>query len=73
MAGKKDLERLRRRKRRKQNIIRATVHFFVWAGVAVLYYIGFSLFFDTPWSTSSNTRPTACAANTPPSPSGTTR
>ena len=48
MAGKKDLERLRRRKRRKQNIIRATVHFFVWAGVAVLYYIGFSLFFDTP-------------------------
>ena len=37
MAGKKDLERLRRRKRRKQNIIRATVHFFVWAGVAVLY------------------------------------
>ncbi|WP_295936395.1 M23 family metallopeptidase [uncultured Alistipes sp.] len=48
MAGKKDLERLRKRKRRKQNIIRATVHFFVWAGVAVLYYIGFSLFFDTP-------------------------
>ena len=48
MAGKKDLERLRRRKRRKQNIIRATVHFFVWAGVAVLYYVGFSLFFDTP-------------------------
>ena len=48
MAGKKDLERLRRRKRRKQRIIRATVHFFVWAGVAVLYYIGFSIFFDTP-------------------------
>ena len=48
MAGKKDLERLRRRKRRKQNIIRATIHFFVWAGVAVLYYIGFSVFFDTP-------------------------
>ena len=48
MAGKKDLIRLRKRKRRKQNIIRATVHFFVWAGVAVLYYIGFSVFFDTP-------------------------
>lgn len=48
MAGKKDLDRLRRRKRRKQNIIRITVHFFVWAGMAVLYYFGFSIFFDTP-------------------------
>ena len=48
MATKKDLERLRRRKRRRQRIIRLTVHFFVWAGVAVLYYLGFSLFFDTP-------------------------
>lgn len=48
MAGKKDLERLRRRKRRKQRIIRITVHLFVWTGVAVLYYLGFSLFFDTP-------------------------
>lgn len=48
MAGKKDLYRLRRRKRRKQNIIRITVHFFVWAGMAVLYYFGFSIFFDTP-------------------------
>ena len=49
MAGKKDLERLRRRKRRKQRIIRATVHLFVWFGMAVLYYIGFSIFFDTPF------------------------
>ena len=49
MAGKKDLERLRRRKRRKQRIISATVHLFVWFGVAVLYYIGFSIFFDTPF------------------------
>lgn len=48
MASKKDLEKLRRKKRRKQNIIRATVHFFVWSGVCVLYYFGFSLFFDTP-------------------------
>ena len=48
MTGKKDLERLRRRKRRKQRIIRATVHFFAWIGFAVLYYVGFSLFFDTP-------------------------
>lgn len=48
MAGKKDLIRLRRRKRRRQRIIRLTVHLFVWTGVAVLYYLGFSLFFDTP-------------------------
>ena len=49
MAGKKDLERLRRRRRRKQRIIRATVHLFVWLGMAVLYYLGFSIFFDTPF------------------------
>ena len=49
MAGKKDLEKLRRRKRRKQRIIRATVHAFVWLGMAVLYYLGFSIFFDTPF------------------------
>ena len=48
MVGKKDLERLRRRKRRRQNLLRGTVHLFVWLGVAVLYYLGFSLFFDTP-------------------------
>lgn len=48
MAGKKDLEQLRRRKRRKQRVIRATVGLFVWTGVAVLYYVGLSLFFDTP-------------------------
>ena len=49
MAGKKDLEKLRRRKRRKQRIIRATVHAFVWLGMAVLYSLGFSIFFDTPF------------------------
>lgn len=43
------LERLRRRKRRKQRIIRAIVHLFVWIGATVLYYIGFSIFFDTPY------------------------
>ncbi|MCM1151708.1 MAG: M23 family metallopeptidase [Alistipes sp.] len=48
MPGKKDIEKLRRRKRRRQNLIRTTVHLFVWSGVAVLYYMGFSLFFDTP-------------------------
>lgn len=48
MAGKKDLERLRRKRRRKQIIVRTTVGAFVWMGVAVLYYVAFSLFFDTP-------------------------
>lgn len=48
MTGKRDIERLRRRKRRRQQIIRATVYLFVWFGVAVLYYLGFSIFFDTP-------------------------
>lgn len=48
MAGKKDLERLRRKRRRKQIIVRVTVGAFVWMGAAVLYYFAFSLFFDTP-------------------------
>ncbi len=48
MAAKRDIEKLRRRKRRRQNLIRAAVQLFVWAGAAVLYYLGFSLFFDTP-------------------------
>ena len=48
MPGKKTLKRLRRHKRRRQRIIRGTVQFFVWTGVAVIYYTGFSLFFDTP-------------------------
>ncbi len=49
MPLKKDIERLRRRKRRRQRLIRFTVHLFVWIGGAALYYVGFSLFFDTPY------------------------
>lgn len=48
MAGKKDLERLRKRRARKQIIVRITVGTFVWMGVAVLYYLALSIFFDTP-------------------------
>lgn len=33
---------------RKRRIIRLAVQFFAWAGVALLYYFGFSLLFDTP-------------------------
>lgn len=47
-ATKKDLDKLRRRRRRKQRAIRLTLHLFVWTGMAVLYYMGFSIFFDTP-------------------------
>lgn len=48
MPGKKDLEKLRRHRQRRQKAIRITAQFFVWTGVAVLYYLGFSIFFDTP-------------------------
>lgn len=48
MAGKKDLARLRRRKRLKQRAIRAVVHLLAGLGMALLYYAGFSFFFDTP-------------------------
>lgn len=33
---------------RKRRIIRLTVQLFAWVGVALLYYFGFSLLFDTP-------------------------
>ena len=33
---------------RKRRIIRLTIQLFAWAGVALLYYFGFSLLFDTP-------------------------
>ncbi len=49
MTGKKNLERLRRRRLRKTRIIRFVVRLFVWGGLTVLYYFGFSLFFDTPF------------------------
>ncbi|MBQ5618821.1 MAG: M23 family peptidase, partial [Alistipes sp.] len=33
---------------RKRRIIRLTIQLFAWVGVALLYYFGFSLLFDTP-------------------------
>lgn len=32
----------------RRNLVRTFVHLFAWIGVAVLFYIGFSFFFDTP-------------------------
>ncbi len=37
-----------RRRARRQRAIRILSQSLVWLGVAVIYYIGFSLFFDTP-------------------------
>lgn len=48
MSTNPNIGRLRRRHRRRQRLIRAAVHLLVWTGFAVLYYLGFSLFFDTP-------------------------
>lgn len=36
------------RRARRQKFIRLATKFFVWTGAAVIYYIGFSLLFDTP-------------------------
>ena len=41
-------EQLMRRRARRQRAIRILSQSLVWLGVAVIYYIGFSLFFDTP-------------------------
>ena len=42
------VEKLRYRRRLKQKIVRGVIQAFVWIGLAVCYYLGFSLFFDTP-------------------------
>ncbi len=38
----------RSKRSRSQQFIRLLITLFVWGGVAVLYYVGFSIFFDTP-------------------------
>ncbi|MEG0789473.1 MAG: M23 family metallopeptidase [Alistipes sp.] len=48
MARQEEIDKLRKRKQVKQNVIRITIHAFVWLGAAVLYYFAFSIFFDTP-------------------------
>ncbi|MBR4056463.1 MAG: peptidoglycan DD-metalloendopeptidase family protein [Rikenellaceae bacterium] len=42
------VERMRRRRQLRQKISRDVIQAFVWIGLAVCYYLGFSLFFDTP-------------------------
>lgn len=48
MANPKFPSTARRSRTFRQRLIRITIHLFMWTGAAVLYYIGFSLFFDTP-------------------------
>ncbi len=43
------IKRMRRWQRRRQRVIRLTIEGLVWMGVAIIYYMGFSLFFDTPY------------------------
>ncbi len=42
------IARMRHRRQLRQKISRAVIQAFVWIGLAVCYYLGFSLFFDTP-------------------------
>lgn len=48
MTREEKKAKLLKYKTRKQRFIRITTQFFVWLGIAVIYYIGFSVFFDTP-------------------------
>lgn len=48
MPSKQTISRIRRRRSVRRNAIRLLVQILVWLGVAVIYYFGFSLFFDTP-------------------------
>ncbi len=43
------ISQLRRRKRLRRNLLRLLLRSLVWIGAAILYYIVFSLTFDTPY------------------------
>ena len=47
MRRKRDTA-LRRPRSRRQQLLKLFVQLLVWTGAAVLYYVGFSPFFDTP-------------------------
>ena len=42
------ISRRRRQQRVKRNIMRFVLQLLVWLGMAVIYYFGLSMFFDTP-------------------------
>lgn len=48
MPTSREISRIRRRKSVRRNAVRFVLQLLVWLGVSVIYYFGFSLFFDTP-------------------------
>ncbi|MFI3316764.1 MAG: M23 family metallopeptidase [Rikenellaceae bacterium] len=48
MATKSKFQKLKARKRQRGSLIRLTIQSLAWIGAAMLYYFGFSIFFDTP-------------------------
>ncbi len=49
MANRSKYQKLKARKRQKSNFLKLMIHLSAWVGAAVLYYIAFSIFFDTPY------------------------
>ncbi|MFI3263752.1 MAG: M23 family metallopeptidase [Rikenellaceae bacterium] len=49
MSNKSKYQKLKARKRQRNNLLKLIIHSLAWIGVAVLYYVGFSIFFDTPY------------------------
>lgn len=48
MANRSRYQKLKARKRQNSNLLKLAIHSLAWIGAAMLYYIGFSIFFDTP-------------------------
>ncbi len=48
MATKSRYQKLKARKRQRSNFLKLVIHSLGWIGAAILYYVGFSIFFDTP-------------------------
>ncbi len=48
MATKSRYQKLKARKRQNSNALKLVIHTLGWIGAAMLYYVAFSIFFDTP-------------------------
>ncbi|MFI3279695.1 MAG: peptidoglycan DD-metalloendopeptidase family protein [Rikenellaceae bacterium] len=48
MSNKSRYQKIKARKRHQRNFLKLAIHTLAWMGAAVLYYVGFSIFFDTP-------------------------
>ncbi len=49
MATKSKYQKLKARKRQRSNFAKLVIHSLAWVGAAIIYYIGFSVLFDTPY------------------------